>query len=82
MQLCIINAESLEELDSFQAVDWVEAVKYVELNKSGYLEKNLTKIIISNKKAKLVCPWTLTPEENLSLLKDKLFKLPPIKKKN
>ena len=80
MQLYIINPESLEELDKFQAEDWVEAVQFVEINKAKYLEKNLTHVIISNKKTKLVCIWQFTSKENKSILKDKLFALP--KKKN
>lgn len=76
MQLYVINVESLEELDKFQAEDWVEAVQFVELNKVKYLDLGLKLVVISNKKTKLICIWHLSPKENKSLLKDKLFVIP------
>lgn len=75
MQLYVIAPESLEELDKFQAADWLEAVQHVETSKEKYIAKGLTKVFIVNKKANLHCPWNITSESRPNLLKDKLPKL-------
>jgi hypothetical protein len=74
MHLSILNKETSEALDKFQAGDWLQAIQHVETNKEKYLSGlEKLEIRILNKKARTFVNWTLTPKIQHSLLKDKIL---------
>lgn len=72
MYLKVLNAETKEELDKCQVDEWFDGVRYVEENKKTYLEKNINKVIIINKRAKTKCFWELVETEEPRFLNDQV----------
>jgi len=72
MYITILAEDGKQEIDKCQVQEWFNAIKYVEENKQSYLDKDHTKVQITNKRAKLVCYWDLVPEVRPLLLKDEV----------
>lgn len=74
MKLELSVKETNQLLETFEASDWVEAVKFVEEHKQRFLDQGFQELVITNQSSQSVCFWKLESGKRSPILADKLHK--------